>query len=1225
MAKLNSITAGQIPLYPQNGQAYLVRDSGALIIFNEAEGAWCQFYLSDGDVVPTPVDEYKSSVGQKIKGSHLGGVGLQVAVSQDGNVIAIANSINSNEDFFAQNSDPKIAPLSEFSNASSTSWYLDTIDSQHDKEYINGVKIAVFEKYGSEWIVRDSDVSSFSENSSSFSIRSLSLNEDGSLITIAAEVDISSAGDELRSNLIVLAWDSDLEEYNSDISKNNKVLNRLYTNNFSIMDAKVMKNTLVFHGFYWKDNSSNVDLSEVPAGNTDVKYEYKYHINTHTGSAWQGSSSETINSVFSFQNTDAQTNSATFIKKYHQPLKSQVSEDGNQILLYCPDFSWSGFTFDQIKSPAGTTVVHPFANGINGGVEVIKEDQSTFSGDFNNKELILLEWDGSSFVRNTTIDTLLNSLTGNIFEAHLSSKNGHICVIEGKAIMRVFSKGSGALIDTYSEASSLNLESGPAKTTLQDYFNNSAVEDNLNLSNSPVWAETYIKNCQISSNGGTVAITYLDSIGINGYSRPYQKTLILYYNSNDSSWVNIGEPIIKPLFPSGVKSSSSFPSNFTNVAIPWQPRNTFLKWKDVYLSEPILNTDSTIAHGYSQSFDVYLDGAFYETIVWDDSNQRWQGNILYIRKTTGSNPIWQFNRVSDDYQLRSAVATNSPSQSDFSSGNNLWDVREQNKNLGFQMTIGSPYSLNMSGAVDTYNFVKLDSDGDGYIDYIDNFPTDPSEAVDSDGDGVGDNADVAPNDPNVSEKATAYYVFGKPTGATTGGYYYPVYLSTDGLSDYHTHEFPDGNGGIIDYYMENSEMNHEVDKTSVTEQDLIDLGYTRSNLGWDDDLDQIPNNIDTDDDGDGIPDASDSDHPDNAGEADVDGDGVIDSAAQPIFSVGDKFLYYGISQDVTEVNSDGAGGFNIGYTSTRNSSITENTISEDDSLVNTWVDGSTIDPSSWTPAYAINDQVRFNDEDYTVEEHRVYLLYDLRKVSDNTLVADVQESQISLPPQELAGSTELILQNDSRYFHGEKWLIYTDIFGTNSANAENFLNFVHTSGASDAYYPFYDCGTENPDNWGPWGSTYGDRSYWIIETEKSPTAHTGSTQSWDTNKIGVGLKFWLSFYESKTSCIGVGGQAEIWSPSFERRRWFIGEIDNIYHTPTPSIINNSNWRLQKAGTPGSKNYLGDQFSIVTKLILTYQGSSTLKKSDGIATATPFTWEQRAATPQGAIYLDNWTP
>jgi len=40
---------------------------------------------------------------------------------------------------------------------------------------------------------------------------------------------------------------------------------------------------------------------------------------------------------------------------------------------------------------------------------------------------------------------------------------------------------------------------------------------------------------------------------------------------------------------------------------------------------------------------------------------------------------------------------------------------------------------------------QIDTDGDGYNDYIDEFPNDPTEWEDSDGDGYGDNTDEYPN------------------------------------------------------------------------------------------------------------------------------------------------------------------------------------------------------------------------------------------------------------------------------------------------------------------------------------------------------------------------------------------------------------------------------------------------------------------------------------------------
>lgn len=48
------------------------------------------------------------------------------------------------------------------------------------------------------------------------------------------------------------------------------------------------------------------------------------------------------------------------------------------------------------------------------------------------------------------------------------------------------------------------------------------------------------------------------------------------------------------------------------------------------------------------------------------------------------------------------------------------------------------------------NLTKMDSDNDGYFDYIDAFPNNPNEWLDSDSDGVGDNSDAFPTDPAAS-------------------------------------------------------------------------------------------------------------------------------------------------------------------------------------------------------------------------------------------------------------------------------------------------------------------------------------------------------------------------------------------------------------------------------------------------------------------------------------------
>lgn len=63
-----------------------------------------------------------------------------------------------------------------------------------------------------------------------------------------------------------------------------------------------------------------------------------------------------------------------------------------------------------------------------------------------------------------------------------------------------------------------------------------------------------------------------------------------------------------------------------------------------------------------------------------------------------------------------------------------------------QIGVGTGETETLSGAADVVVAQAPDSDGDGVGDFVDAFPTDPSETVDTDGDGIGNNAD--PDDDN---------------------------------------------------------------------------------------------------------------------------------------------------------------------------------------------------------------------------------------------------------------------------------------------------------------------------------------------------------------------------------------------------------------------------------------------------------------------------------------------
>ena len=85
-------------------------------------------------------------------------------------------------------------------------------------------------------------------------------------------------------------------------------------------------------------------------------------------------------------------------------------------------------------------------------------------------------------------------------------------------------------------------------------------------------------------------------------------------------------------------------------------------------------------------------------------------------------------------------------------------------------------SLNLT--VDYYSDdLPVDSDADGYPDVFDPFPEDSTEFADSDNDGVGDNSDEFPENPNLSKNDPMYtYIEGQ-------GFYWPVYLSNEGIGD----------------------------------------------------------------------------------------------------------------------------------------------------------------------------------------------------------------------------------------------------------------------------------------------------------------------------------------------------------------------------------------------------------------------------------------------------------
>jgi hypothetical protein len=76
----------------------------------------------------------------------------------------------------------------------------------------------------------------------------------------------------------------------------------------------------------------------------------------------------------------------------------------------------------------------------------------------------------------------------------------------------------------------------------------------------------------------------------------------------------------------------------------------------------------------------------------------------------------------------------------------LEDIKRNHENCN---ECSNPFNSNLK-CLQTSSGPVQDTDEDGYMDYVDAFPEDPTEWKDSDGDGVGDNSDAFPNDPTRS-------------------------------------------------------------------------------------------------------------------------------------------------------------------------------------------------------------------------------------------------------------------------------------------------------------------------------------------------------------------------------------------------------------------------------------------------------------------------------------------
>ena len=159
----------------------------------------------------------------------------------------------------------------------------------------------------------------------------------------------------------------------------------------------------------------------------------------------------------------------------------------------------------------------------------------------------------------------------------------------------------------------------------------------------------------------------------------------------------------------------------------------------------------------------------------------------------------------------------------------------------------------------------FDLDGDGVGDNADAFPWDPSESSDTDGDGVGDNADAFPDDPNESLDTDGDGIGDNADPDADG----------DGVND--DADDSDGDGVVDSEDAFPNDANESLDTDGDGVGDNSDAFPDDANESTDTDGDGLGDNSDPDADGDGVENGLD-DFPLNSGESsDADGDGVGDS------------------------------------------------------------------------------------------------------------------------------------------------------------------------------------------------------------------------------------------------------------------------------------------------------------------------------------------------------------
>ena len=143
----------------------------------------------------------------------------------------------------------------------------------------------------------------------------------------------------------------------------------------------------------------------------------------------------------------------------------------------------------------------------------------------------------------------------------------------------------------------------------------------------------------------------------------------------------------------------------------------------------------------------------------------------------------------------------------------------------------------------SYSLASADSDGDGYVDSEDVFPSDADEWQDTDSDGIGNNTDLDDDGDGVADSSDAFPLDADET----------LDSDDDGLGN--NVDADDDNDGVLD----------TIDDLPLDATETADT-----------DADGIGNNSDTDDDNDGLTDAEESEYGTDPLVPDSDGDGDSD-------------------------------------------------------------------------------------------------------------------------------------------------------------------------------------------------------------------------------------------------------------------------------------------------------------------------------------------------------------